>query len=109
MDAAETDAQDLHDKRIARQKRERREKERLAGVEQSLIALLQTYRANLATLEEMKASRNLTSDWGESSLISVRGFVEHLEAALGCDHIPMKAALDDSFGCIRCGKQLKAQ
>jgi hypothetical protein len=23
-----------------------------------------------------------------------------------CDHIPMKAALDDEIGCIRCGKWL---
>jgi 5-methylcytosine-specific restriction enzyme A len=26
-----------------------------------------------------------------------------------CDHIPMKAALDDSIGCIRCGQWLKGQ
>lgn len=26
-----------------------------------------------------------------------------------CDHIPMKAALDDSIGCIRCGTWLKGQ
>ena len=26
-----------------------------------------------------------------------------------CDHIPMKAALDNSMGCIRCGKWLTAQ
>ena len=23
-----------------------------------------------------------------------------------CDHIPMKAAIDDEIGCIRCGKWL---
>lgn len=23
-----------------------------------------------------------------------------------CDHVPMKAALDDEIGCIRCGRWL---
>lgn len=41
------------------------------------------------------------------SAVIARGGEAFLETQ--CDHIPMKAALDNSIGCIRCGKWLEAQ
>lgn len=40
-------------------------------------------KANLKTLEDMKAANNLTQDWGECSLISARRFVEELGIVVG--------------------------
>lgn len=38
----------------------------------------------------------------------IDGFCSHCGEPTTCEHIPMKAALDDKIGCIKCGKWLGA-